>query len=182
MTYLLNISQDIRNIINVNEFLLLFPVIFILHNVEEVISYKKFKIPFIRVFKAILTDPNVFRHAVIFLSLIVLSVMLCDYFIVNNVLSMLTLIIICSLLVNGLQHCMSSLFFRQFLPGTYTSVFLMIPFSAIYIILMSNEIFFYFGNFVVYFCISIVFMYISIFLGLFFGYFFNMTVNYIQRG
>lgn len=157
---------------------LLLPLIFILHNVEEYISFDQFKDIYLKVIGRDFFDRNIFLFAISFLSISVSSIIIANYFISNHYLQLVTVIIVFSIFINGIQHCIGSLICRKILPGMLTAVFLIIPFSIIFILKLKYEILFGIKDFIVYMIVSAVVTYVAIFVSLFFGYFLNKLIKF----
>jgi len=82
----------------------------------------------------------------------------------------MTTIIVISLLINGIQHCLSSLWMGKILPGMVSAAFLLIPFSLVYLVFLEIEIQFGIFDLVKWFIFSILIMVLSIYVSLRLGY------------
>lgn len=118
---------------------LLLPIIFILHNMEEYLYYGKFSQFYSRFIEKKFNDPIIFLYAISFLSFIVFIVIGSNYLFKNEMLNYLMIIVFLSILMNSIQHCVSSLYFRNLLPGTFTSITLIIPYSIFFLITLNEE-------------------------------------------
>lgn len=98
--------------------------IFILHNFEEWYFFDR--LPKLGPFKRF-ANRNSFLFAI---SLLTVLVIVCSfpYFQKTH------LIILLSLMINAIQHGVISIWYRRIIPGTFSALLLMLPFSTIYLI------------------------------------------------
>lgn len=149
------------------------PIIFILHNIEEYLCFDKFKETFYKYIGKQFQHRNIFLFAIIMLSLIALTIVILNYNYHNKILHSFTIILFLAIFINGLQHCIGSLLLKKLLPGTLTAAILIIPFSIFMFISAKNEIFFGVESTFIYIVLSLLLMYVSIFMSLWCGYFIN---------
>ncbi len=154
------------------------PIIFIIHNIEEYLSYSKLADYYFKSIDPKFKDPKVFLCAVSILSIVVVLIVGVGYFYCNNITKILTMIVFFSIFINAIQHCINSLFFRKILPGSITSISLIIPYSIIFIINMKNESIFEFKYFMLYGIVSIIAMKISILISLKISYWLIKAIKY----
>ena len=152
-------------IISTQKISLLLPIIFVIHNIDEYLSYSRLVDYYFKFIDPKLKDPKVFLYAVSILSIVVVLIVWVSYFYCNKITKFLTMIVFFSIF-NAIQHCIHSLFFRKILPGTITSILLIIPYSIIFIINMKNGSIFEFKDFLLYGILSVIVMKISILLSL----------------
>ena len=153
-------------IISTQKISLLLPIIFVIHNIEEYLSYARLADYYFKFIDPKLKDPKVFLYAVSILSIVVVLIVGVSYFYCNKITKFLTMIVFFSIFINAIQHCINSLFFRKILPETITSILLIIPYSIIFIINMKNGSIFEFKDFLLYGILSVIVMKISILLSL----------------
>lgn len=163
-------------------FSLLLPLIFILHNIEEYVSFDQFKEFYVKLAGKILADRNVFFIAIIFLSIIAVTIIIANYFLHNYYLQLAAVITVFSIFFNGLQHCFGSLVFKKLLPGTLTSIFLIIPFTIIFIFKLKNEVLFKINILIACMLISVIVLFLAIFVSLVFGNLVNNLINFKRGG
>lgn len=149
------------------------PLIFILHNIEEFLCFDKFKDTFYKYIGKQFQHRNIFLYAIIILSLIVVITVILNQIYANNIVHSLTIIIFLAVFINGLQHCLGSIYFRQLLPGTLTAFILIIPFSIYILFSGYKEIFTGIDSALMHFVLSLLVMYLSIFISLWIGFFIN---------
>ncbi|MGG7176400.1 HXXEE domain-containing protein [Clostridium paraputrificum] len=104
-------------------FLLLIPIIFIIHNIEEFIGIGKVDNELSDKFSH---EPRQFLVAIIILSIIVLVVFLLNYRKNNIVLNYLVILISTAIGINGIFHILSSIVMKEITPGTITGIVLLI--------------------------------------------------------
>ena len=109
---------------------------------------------------------SVFGGAQVLLTVCVAAIYLANYFIANQTLQTATAIVALSLFVNGIQHCACSLRFKKILPGTVTGLFLLIPSSTMYFVLLRQDTGFTFLNLIQWSLLSVVAMLVAIQLSL----------------
>lgn len=85
----------------------------------------------------LLTLPN--RRATAFLAIVVVIVMGLNALIENQFLAILSVIIFLAILINALQHIATSIWHRKMLPGVYTALFLILPYS-VFLLLFSESL------------------------------------------
>lgn len=119
---------------------LLIPVILTVHNAEEYFAFKVFKRFYLKFLNKKLQNRTVFLYAICILTLFASVICISNYFLKSKSTQLLTTIVVISLLLNGIQHCISSLRAREFLPGTFSSLLLLIPYSLIYLEFLQREI------------------------------------------
>jgi hypothetical protein len=146
-------------------FTLSLPLIFIIHNIEEYISFDKYPIPLIKRFN----DRSVFKYALIILSMTVTTILALNYCYNSKILHFLTIIILFSIFINGIQHCALSLVLRKITPGTFSAAILILPFSVLVFYNEKMSLFNKIEDVLIYLFISMPIMYISIVFSLFCG-------------
>ena len=135
----------------------LMPIIFMAHNAEEYLSFDKFKDYYAKFVGKKFSEPQTFLGAVSLLSVFVTTIIGVDYYCRNKTTDNLTKITFFSILINGIQHCISSLFFKKMLPGTFTSILLIFPYSIAYLMEMKKQSDFGVKEFMLYSAMSILF-------------------------
>ena len=153
-------------IINTKTLSLLLPVIFVIHNIEEYLSYDKLANYYFKFIEPKLNDSKVFLGAISLLSIIVVLIVGCNYCTCNRITNILTMIVFLSIFINAILHCIISLFCKKILPGIITSILLIIPYSIIFIIHMRKESIFEFKYIMLCSIISLIVMRISILISL----------------
>ncbi|MEL3970720.1 HXXEE domain-containing protein [Rossellomorea oryzaecorticis] len=112
----------------------LVPIIFAIHNVEELPQMEKWadkvfderQVPF-------LSDLYTFESVALAMLLLTITVGVVIYFeykFRNRVTYVLSLLSVCLLLVNGIVHLVQFLIFKQYVPGLISACFLLIPFLS----------------------------------------------------
>ena len=109
-------------IISTQKISLLLQIIFVIHNIEEYLSYASLADYYFKFVDPKLKDPKVFLYALSILSIVVVLLVGVGYFYCNNITKFLTMVVFFSIFINAIQHCINSLFFRKTLPGTITSI------------------------------------------------------------
>jgi hypothetical protein len=150
---------------------LFLPVVFIVHNIEEYRSFEKFKTFYLKAINSKFRHRTVFLYALMILTIFVSGVCISNYLMTSQILRFATTIVAMSLLANGIQHCISSLWARKILPGTISAIFLLIPCSAIYLVFLEKETQFSILDIVGWFIVSMIVMFLSIRASLWIGYF-----------
>lgn len=151
---------------------LFLPAVFILHNVEEYRSFEDFKAFYLKTIDPKFCNRKVFLYALIILTLFVSGICVLNYSMSSQALRFATTIINVSLLLNGIQHIVSSLWMRKFLPGTISAAFLLIPCSLVYLVFLAKETHFGIVAIVTWVLLSIIVMFVSIRISLWLGYLF----------
>ena len=157
-------------IINPRNITLLLPIIFASHNIEEYLSYDKFADYYGKFIDQKFNNSKVFLGAISLLSAVTTLTVGLNYFSSNRITNVLTRVVFFSMFFNAMQHSMSSLFFRKILPGTITSMSLIIPYSIIFMMNLRKKSNFELKDFMLYSVTSIIFMRISILASLRFSY------------
>lgn len=104
-------------------FLLLIPIVFIMHNIEEFMGIGKVDNELLGKFSH---EPKQFLVAIIILSIIVLVVFSFNYRKNNIVLNYLVILMSTAIGINGIFHIISSVVMREITPGTITGIVLLI--------------------------------------------------------
>lgn len=118
---------------------LLFPIVVAVHNIDEYRGYENF----VRSYPAWLAEKltrKVFGWAAILLTLAVTALAVATYFYQNDVLLMASKIAIIGLALNCIGHCLLSLKRRALVPGTLSGIILVLPYSAIAVAMMLNDL------------------------------------------
>ena len=113
-----------------------------------------------------------FCTLLIILTLFVSGICTANYLMTSRTLGFATTIIVMSLIINGIQHSVSSFLARKILPGTISAIFLLIPYSIVYLIFLEKEIQFGIFNIVKWSILSIILTLLSIHVSLWIGYLF----------
>lgn len=150
--------------INSGLFTILFSVFFLLHNLEEYLSFDKNPKIYQKTSCGLLKNRTVFAYAAIFISIVVIAILTLNIFF-KNVRPLATLVIL-SILINAVQHVILSLCLRRVVPGLLTACFLIIPFS---IVALTRSTFPSWKSLLVYGATSLVVMYSITILSLLFG-------------
>ena len=149
---------------------LFFPAVFILHNIEEYRSFEVFNAFYLKAINSKFRHRMVFLYALIILTVFVSGLCISNYLMTSRILRFATTIVSMSILTNGIQHCISSLWARKILPGTISAIFLLIPCSAVYLVFLEKETQFSVLDIVGWFIISMIVMVLSIRASLWIGY------------
>lgn len=112
-------------------FSLLFPLLFIAHNLEEMRRIEAFKQTYFRFMIPKFRDCALFKRATIFLSIFVAIIIGLNYLMTSYFLEVLSIFIFFAILMNALQHIGMSLWVRRMTPGTYTAIFLLVPYAIL---------------------------------------------------
>jgi hypothetical protein len=115
---------------------LLFPVVLAIHSFEEYSRYDDFIRAYHPRLGKKLATRRVFRDALILLTLAAAVSGALTYAYKSAVLLAISKIAIFALLLNALGHCILSLKRRELLPGTLSAVALVLPYSAVAIVIM----------------------------------------------
>lgn len=110
---------------------LLLPLIFIFHNAEEYAGFDEFGHIYEKRFGERFNNRIVFLYATIFLSAVVAVCIVANFFIVNTVLNWVSVILLLSIAFNAVVHILASIYKRRPLPGVYTAVVLILPYTAL---------------------------------------------------
>jgi hypothetical protein len=116
-------------------FALLFPVVLAIHNIDEYVRYDDFLRSYPSWFAKKLTRPIV-RRAAVLLTLAAAVLVALTYFNRSDVLITISKVAIIALGLNGIGHCLLSLKNRAVLPGTLSAIVLVLPYSAIAVMMM----------------------------------------------
>ena len=145
---------------------------FILHNIEEYRSFKDFKAFYLKKINEKLRHRKVFLYALILLTFFVSGICISNYLIASQTLQFATTLIAVSLFINGMQHCIFSVWTRKILPGTISAIFLLIPCSAIYLVFLEKEMPFGLIDIATWSIVSAILMLLAIHASLWIGYLF----------
>lgn len=107
---------------------LLLSAIFIIHNLEEYLSFDQMPK---MIFKKIVNRRSFF-FSINILSLFVILSSILNYFLENRILQRINLLILFSLAINSIQHLVLSFWRRKLVPGTISATLLMLPCSLLY--------------------------------------------------
>ncbi len=117
-------------------FALLFPVVLAIHNIDEYVRYDDFiQAGYPSWLAKKLTRPIV-RRAAVLLTLAAAVLVALTYFNRSDVLITISKVAIIALGLNGIGHCLLSLKNRAVLPGTLSAIVLVLPYSAIAVMMM----------------------------------------------
>lgn len=152
---------------------LLLPVILILHNAEEYWSFEEFKKTHLRFIKEKFRQRKIFLYALVILTTCASGICISNYFVGGRTFQFVTTIIVLSLFLNGIQHCISSLWARKILPGTISAAFLLIPYPIFYLVSLENEIRFGIFDIMRWSLLAVIFMISSIYISFRIGYLFH---------
>lgn len=149
---------------------LFLPLIFILHNIEEFRSFAVFKEFYFKKINKKLKHKRVFFYSLVILTVFVSGICIGNYFASSQAVHLMTTLIAMAFLINGLQHCITSLWMHKVLPGTISALFLLIPSSVTYFILLEKETQFGILELISWILFSVIFMYLAIHASLWLGY------------
>jgi Protein of unknown function with HXXEE motif len=117
-------------------FILLFPIVLALHNLEECAGYEEF----IKAYHARLPETLTTRATILgaAIALTIAAAVVCLAALVwkTPLLVQIAKVAICALLLNAVGHCVVSLRRRKWLPGTRTAAILVLPYGALALIVM----------------------------------------------
>ncbi|MBI5346676.1 MAG: HXXEE domain-containing protein [Chlamydiae bacterium] len=156
---------------NEKTYVLILALIFVLHNIEEYASYDQIPSAYFKLIGNKFKNSRTFLYAIAILSIVVIFITLLNYFFSNKILETSIIILVFSILINALQHVIGSIWYRRFLPGTFTGIFFIIPFSIVYLIKFDANMKMDFYNLLLYISLSIIVMFLSIYFSLRLGYF-----------
>lgn len=135
---------------------LFIPIILTVHNAEEYFAFEEMdKLPFFPC-----RERRVFLRALILLTLFASLIAFANYWMQGW--QFMTTILVLALLLNGMQHLLSSLWLKRVVPGTYTAAFLLIPYALLYLWAFSRESTFGVGDLFYWSLLSAMFMAASI--------------------
>jgi uncharacterized protein with HXXEE motif len=115
---------------------LLFPVVLAIHNFDEYSRYDDFIRAYHPRLGRKLSTRRVFRDALILLTSAAAGLGALTYVYQSAGLLTISKIAIFALLLNALGHCILSLKRRELVPGTLSAVALVLPYSAVAIVIM----------------------------------------------
>lgn len=118
---------------------LLLPVVLAVHNFDEYAEYDAFVEAYHPRLARKLTSRPVIRDAVILLTVFVAVLTGLAYFFKGGVFAAMCKVAIFALLLNAISHCVLSLKRRRILPGTWSAVLLILPYSIVAITIMRND-------------------------------------------
>jgi hypothetical protein len=147
------------------------PLTFILHNIEEYFTFEHSAVSPLKFIGNEFCDRDVFLYAVTILTVGIVAFMTLNYFYINQFFRLMAIVVLFSLLINGIEHFIGSLFYRRVLPGAVSAVGLMIPFSIYGIVAERAEIFATTKGALTYLLVSVVIMFVSIFISFWVGFF-----------
>ena len=156
---------------------LFLPIIFMLHNIEEYVSYAQFSKYYSRFIKKEFNDSTVFLYAISLLSAIAFIIVAANYFFNNDILHYLMIIMLISISINAIQHCISSLYFKTILPGTISSITLIIPYATLLSINLYKQHYPKIEWILYITIISFIFMYLLLFMSLYIGYWIKLKLQ-----
>ncbi|HEV2614120.1 MAG TPA: HXXEE domain-containing protein [Gammaproteobacteria bacterium] len=162
-------------------FTVVLPVIFILHNIEEYVSFDPSAWSFYRFIGNEFYNRAVFFYALCLLSITVIVAVTLNYIYAGSLLHALVVITFFSIFINSLEHCAVSLWRRKILPGTISSVLLIIPFSLYALIVGHKDMFVGIQGALNYVFVSFIVMVVAVFLGLWSGFFIDKLMSYFKR-
>ncbi len=118
---------------------LLLPILFIAHNFEEMSRVDEFQKFYCCLIIPKFRDPILLKRATVFLAIFVVIVIGLNALIEGRFLEILSVIIFLAILINTLQHIATSIWHHKMLPGAYTALFLILPYS-IFLLLFSESL------------------------------------------
>lgn len=118
---------------------LLFPVVLAVHNAEEYAGYDDFVRTYQRRLPGKLTTRRVMRDAAILLTVAVAILSGFTYVYRSAALITVSKMAVLALLLNGAGHCLLSLKQRRLVPGTFSAIALVLPYSALAIATMRSS-------------------------------------------
>ena len=153
------------------------PLIFIIHNIEEYFTFNHSTVSPLKFIGAEFCDRNVFLYAVTILSVGIIAFMTLNYLYISQFFQLMSIVILFSILINGLEHFIGSIFYKTVLPGAVSAVLLMIPFSIYGLFMGRDEIFGSIKGALTYILVSIVIMFVSIFISFWLGFFISKQIK-----
>lgn len=151
-------------------FAVVLPLIFIVHNIEECV-YFDYSVPTLfRVIGGHFYSRRIFIYAISILSSAVAMITALNYFITDQLIHVLMVVIIMSMLINGLQHAVGSLSQRRMLAGSWSAIFFVIPFCSAVLFFERYSILQNVGHALTFLLISVVVMTVSIFICFLMGF------------
>ncbi len=150
---------------------LLLPIVIFFHGAEEYASFDEFKKTSPFFIDKRFHHRQVFLYALLIIQAIVTLVGVWYYLTGSITLDLMTTIVVLAFLINGFQHVCSSLWHRKVLPGTISSILLIIPFGIGYLVILEKEM--HYGIVSIFFLsvISLVLTFLLIHSALLIGYF-----------
>jgi len=133
---------------------------------EELKRFNELKAAYYSNFFKKIIDRFVFKNAIIILSVIVSVVFILNFYMRNDFLGYASKIIFFAVLINAIQHIVLSSINKKMLPGSYTSLFLIIPYSIISIFTKNINIDFFSHGFFILILTSALAMIFATFLSL----------------
>ena len=150
---------------------LILAAIFILHNIEEYLSFDKMpKISLMNLLGKKIVTRHSFLFAITFLSFFVLAIGALNYLSENPIFYQINILVLFSLAINALQHLILSLKERRIMPGTLTAALLILPCSILYTMKLFESSKLDSWSFLKYALLSPIVMFISIYISLWLGY------------
>ncbi len=140
------------------------PLIFIIHNIEECMNFNDSVPTFFKIIGGHFYNRMIFTYAVTILSLVVVTASILNYLIVGQLVHVFAVIVVFSMLINGLQHVLGSIWQRKMVPGTWSSIFLIIPFCSLTFYSERFDVLQSIHHTLTYLLVSVVVMIVSIFL------------------
>ncbi|MGM7635183.1 HXXEE domain-containing protein [Bacillus sp. Hm123] len=122
------------------------PIIFAIHNVEELPQLGNWANEHLTgesfIFLRELYSFHSLTFAMILLTVVVTVVVILEYRFRNKLTFTLTTLSTCLLLINGLTHIVQSVIFQSYVPGLISAVLLLIPYMSfvLYLSLKANRI------------------------------------------
>ncbi|MGE7625286.1 HXXEE domain-containing protein [Viridibacillus sp. NPDC096237] len=156
--------------INLFKILWVLPIIFAIHNLEELPQLGKWaekvldseRLHFLRDFYSFQT----LVVAMVLLTLTVGIIILLEYKVRNKITSSLTLLCTCLLLINGITHLIQFFVYGGYVPGLITAVTLLIPYMSFILYIQIKNYDLTIKKVILYILISVIIMFptITIFL------------------
>lgn len=156
---------------------LILAAIFIVHNVEEYLSFDEMKKMGFKFLGKNRVTRGAFLFAITFLSLLVVLLSVLNYLFDNDLFQKANTIVLFALTINALQHVIASIWHRRVLPGTLSAAFLILPFTVFYFIKHQEAMKWDFLGYFEYAIVSIAIMVLSIYGSLWLGIWTTRSVD-----
>ena len=114
------------------------PIIFAVHNIEELFFLQKSNFTITNRFPLLsdFYETPTFIIAMILLTVVVVCIVLLEFYKHNKITFYICLYMICLLLMNGMTHAIRFFIFQQYNPGLVSALCLLIPSIIFYLIIL----------------------------------------------
>ncbi|MDX2164601.1 MAG: HXXEE domain-containing protein [Gammaproteobacteria bacterium] len=151
-------------------FAIALPLFFIIHNIEECVNFDYTVPTLFRLIGGYFYTRMIFIYAVSILSLTVLIISVVNYYVMGELIHALAVIMTFSILINGLQHVVASIWERKMLAGTWSSLLLTVPFCATVLYQERDDVLQSVHHTLTFLLISVIVMIVSIFVSFLMGF------------